>query len=187
MATSTNLAPATFGRERARFIVSALGVSLLLFISAKTSVPFWPVPMTMQPLAVLAVAALAGRRIAIAGLVAYLIEGACGLPVFTGTPARGIGLAYMVGPTMGYILGWFPAMLVADWAARTLARRPLALFAAMVAAMVAIYVPGVAWLGQFTGWNHVLALGVWPFAPADVVKAGLVAAMVLATARLRRA
>ena len=82
----------------ARNLVLVIGGSLLLWASAKISVPFWPVPMTMQTFAVVALGLALGSRLAVAAVVLYLIEGALGLPVFTGTPAKGIGLAYMMGP-----------------------------------------------------------------------------------------
>src|SRR5579862_9024378 len=93
--------------------------SLVLTLSAKIEVPFWPVPLTMQSLAVLVIGMAYGLRLGALAVLLYLAEGAVGLPVFAGTPERGIGLAYMVGPTGGYLLGF----LLAAWVLGLLAER----------------------------------------------------------------
>ncbi len=177
------LAPA---RTVSGTILWAIALSLVLVASARIQVPFWPVPMTLQTLAVLAIAGLAGPRLAWAALVAYLLEGAVGLPVFAGTPERGIGLAYMAGPTGGYMLGWFFAVALAGWAGRRFASRPVPLVACMVAAAALVYLPGVAWLATFIGWSRAVVAGAVPFLLADLVKAALAAALVLAAAGWRR-
>ena len=101
-----------------------LAGSVLLWISAKVQVPFWPVPMTLQTLAVLGLAAALGRRLGVAAVVLYLMEGALGLPVFAGTPEKGIGLAYMAGPTGGYLAGFvLAAFIVGTLAERGLTKR----------------------------------------------------------------
>ncbi len=171
----------------ARVIAAALGLSLLLAISAHVQVPFWPVPMTLQTLAVLAIGGLLGPRMAAAAMLTYLAEGAAGLPVFAGTPAHGIGLAYMAGPTGGYLLGLLLAAGFAGWAGRRFARSPLLLGAAMLGAVALNYAPGVAWLATFVGWQRAVALGAAPFLLADLVKAALATTLVLATAGGRRA
>src|SRR5690606_3267260 len=94
----------------ASFAIVLAGVGLIT-LGAKTSLPFWPVPMTLHTLAVMAIAVTAGPRLASATFVAYLLAGAAGLPVFSGSPERGVGLAYMMGPTGGYLLGY----LAASW------------------------------------------------------------------------
>ncbi len=168
-------------------ILWAVALSLVLTASAHIQVPFWPVPVTLQTGVVLAIGGLLGPRMALMALAAYFVEGAAGLPVFAGTPARGIGLAYMVGPTGGYMVGWVFAAMLAGWAGRRFAARPLPLAAAMLGAVALNYLPGVAWLATFTGWSRVVALGVAPFIVADLVKAALATALVLAAAgRLRR-
>ena len=146
--------------------------SLLLWASAKIHVPFWPVPMTLQTGAVMLLALVMGPRLAIAAIALYMAQGAMGLPVFSGTPERGIGLAYMMGPTAGYMVGWFLAAAFLGWVA-TRSRHGLVLFAAALVAIVLNYAPGLAWLSVFTGWDQVIALGAAPFILGDVVKAAL--------------
>ena len=175
-------------RSLAESALWAVGLSLVLVLSARISLPFWPVPMTMQPFALLLVAGLAKPQLAVGAVAAYLIEGAVGLPVFAGTPAHGIGLAYMAGPTGGYLLALLPAAWVAGQAARHLAERPLALFAALFGAIAVIYAGGVAWLAQFVGLHHALVAGVLPFVAGDLVKAALACALLTVNRRrLQRA
>ena len=97
---------------RLSFVAGAilLGVCLLT-LSAKIQVPFWPVPMTMQTLVVLIIGMAYGTRLGAGTVLAYLLVGAAGFPVFAGTPERGIGLAYMMGPTGGFLMGF----VVAAW------------------------------------------------------------------------
>ena len=83
--------------------------SLLLTISAKIKIPFYPVPMTMQTLVVLIIGIGFGWKLGVATVMLYLFEGIIGLPVFSGTPEKGIGLVYFTGPTMGYLIGFLVA------------------------------------------------------------------------------
>ncbi|MFH1805831.1 MAG: biotin transporter BioY [Pseudomonadota bacterium] len=148
------------------------GVSILT-ASAKITVPFWPVPMTLQTMAVMAIALASGPRLGGVTFLAYLAAGAVGLPVFAGTPERGIGLAYMAGPTGGYLLGYLMAtLLVGAWAQ---GRRPLAQFAIMMTSMVPVYVLGLAWLAVFVPLEKVAELGFTPFIAGDTIKIALVA------------
>ncbi len=169
-----------------RTVLWAVALSLVLAASARVQVPFWPVPMTLQTLAVLAIGGLLGPGIALAAMAAYLAEGAAGLPVFAGTPAHGIGLAYMAGPTGGYLLGFVLAAGLAGWAGQRFAARPLPLGLAMLGAVALDYAPGVAWLATFVGWHRAVTLGATPFLLADLVKAALATALVLAAAGWRR-
>ncbi len=165
------------------FVAAVLGTALLT-LSAKVQVPFWPVPMTLQTLAVMALAGLFGMRVAGLTVALYLMEGALGLPVFSGTPQRGIGVAYMLGPTGGYLVGYLAAALLVGWAADRGARgRPLALVAAMLAGMALIYGFGTLWLAQFTGAPGAIAKGVLPFLLGDALKTALAAALVVAGTR----
>lgn len=93
----------------------ALAVGLLT-LSAKITIPFHPVPMTMQVAAVLLLAGLGGLRFGTTSLFSYLAVGAIGLPVFAGTPEKGLGLAYMVGPTGGYLIGFLASAALVGWA-----------------------------------------------------------------------
>ncbi len=152
--------------------------SLLLWASAKVQIPFYPVPLTMQTFAVLAIGAALGWRLGLATVLLYLAEGAAGLPVFAGTPEKGIGLAYMMGPTGGYLLGYLPAAALCGWLAERGWDRSVALTAlAMLAGTVMIYLPGLLWLGVVVGWDKpVLAWGLTPFLLGDLLKLGLASA-----------
>jgi biotin transport system substrate-specific component len=162
--------------------------SLILWASAKISVPFWPVPMTLQTGAVALLAALYGWRLGLATVLLYLAEGAMGLPVFQGTPEKGIGLAYMIGPTGGYLFGMTLQAAVTGWLVeRGLDRDPFRLFGAMLAGEVVLFVCGLAWLGTVIGWDKpVLAFGLYPFVLGDLVKIALAACLATAGARLVR-
>jgi biotin transport system substrate-specific component len=146
----------------------------LLTLSAKLQVPFYPVPMTMQTLVVLMIGMACGRVLGTATVAAYLLAGAAGLPVFAGTPERGIGSAYMMGPTGGFLAGF----LVAAWLAGALAERGwsssfLLSGAAMVAGHVVILAAGVAWLSALVGLEKAIALGLMPFLVTTLVKCAL--------------
>ncbi|MEQ5775777.1 biotin transporter BioY [Thalassospira sp. NFXS8] len=145
----------------------------VLTASAKITVPFWPVPMTLQTMAVMAIALATGPRVASATFLAYLAAGAVGLPVFAGTPERGIGLSYIVGPTGGYLLGY----LMASWLVGSLAqgRGTLARFGIMMVGMIPVYVLGLAWLAVFVPLEKVAQYGFTPFILGDTLKIALVA------------
>lgn len=155
--------------------------NFVLVLSAKTEVPFWPVPMTLETLAVLGLAGLFGARLAGAAVFLWLAEGAAGLPLFAGTAS---GLAYFLGPTGGYLLGFLlVALLVGHLADRGLRARPVLLFGAMLGGIAVIYLCGVSWLAHLVGWQRSLQLGLLPFVPADLTKAALAAALVAAFRR----
>ncbi|MEO5323196.1 biotin transporter BioY [Mesorhizobium sp. CC13] len=165
------------GRLTPADVVAVIAGSLLLTLSAKVQVPFYPVPMTMQTLAVIGLGLALGPVRGAAAVALYLAEGALGLPVFAGTPEKGIGLTYMMGPTGGYLLGYIFAALLAGWLAERGWDRNV--FTAMAVALIAgavIYVPGLFWLGSVIAWDKpVLALGLFPFIPGDIMKAVLAA------------
>ncbi len=164
-----------------------IGGSLLLWLSAKVQVPFWPVPMTLQVMALFAIAATFGLRLGVAMVALYVAEGALGLPVFAGTPEKGIGLAYMMGPTGGYILGFLLMAAVVGWLAdRGFSRHPLKLFIAGLVGLTALYAPGLAWLAQFVGAEKALAFGLVPFVLGDLLKLVIVALAVPAAWKLTR-
>ena len=164
-----------------------IGGSLLLWLSAKVQVPFWPVPMTLQVMALFAIAATFGLRLGLATVALYVLEGALGLPVFANTPERGIGLAYMMGPTGGYILGFLLMAAVVGWLAdRGWSRHALKLFIAGLIGLALVYLPGLAWLAQFVGMDKVLTFGFWPFILGDLVKLAVVALAVPAAWKLTR-
>jgi biotin transport system substrate-specific component len=155
--------------------------SVVLALSSKISVPFWPVPMTMQPLAVLLIGMLGGARIGVATVLLYLIEGAGGLPVFSGTPEKGLGLAYMAGPTGGYLAGFLlSAALTGALADRGLTRTLVPALFVAIAGLACIYAPGVAWLAKFVGPDKALTIGVMPFLLGDALKVCVAALAVTA-------
>ena len=172
-----------------RILLMLLVGSLLLTVSAKIEIPFIPVPLTMQTFAVLVLGMAFGWRVGMATVLLYLAQGAFGLPVFAGTPEKGIGLAYMMGPTGGYLLGFVLAAGVCGWLAergwdRTFGTTALA----MLIGNIVIYAPGLLWLGSLFGWDKpILEWGLYPFLLGDVVKLALAAvAMPLAWKLLRR-
>lgn len=181
MSASQTLSPTLIAREGSLLRKAAIvfAGSLALWASAKVQVPFFPVPMTMQTLVVLGFAMAAGRGLALATFGLYLLEGALGLPVFAGTPEKGIGLAYMMGPTGGYLLGMFVASGLLGWLGeRGWDRKALTTAAAMVIGNIAIYAFGLAWLGTFTGYGDaLLGAGLLPFVPGDLFKVVLAAFM----------
>ncbi|ESY90529.1 biotin transporter BioY [Mesorhizobium sp. LNHC209A00] len=162
---------------------AVFAASLLLALSAKIAVPFYPVPITMQTFVVIGLGLALGPVRGLAAVPLYLAEGAAGFAVFAGTPEKGIGLAYMMGPTGGYLLGYLPAVLLAGWlAVRGWARNPLSAMAAALLAGAVIYVPGLLWLGAVLGFDKpVLQFGLYPFIFGDIVKA-LLAVLVFPTA-----
>ncbi len=162
-----------------RSIILAVIGSALLWLSAKIQVPFWPVPMTMQTFVVLTLGMAYGWRLGAATVMLYLVEGAAGLPVFAGTPEKGIGLAYMLGGTGGYLVGFVLAAAVCGYLAeRGWDRRVVTTALAMLIGNALIYIPGLVWLGSLFGWDKpIVEWGLTPFILGDVVKLALAAAI----------
>lgn len=153
--------------------------TLLLTASAKIQVPFWPVPMTMQTFVALFLGAALGPRLGALTVLLYLAEGAMGLPVFAGTPEKGIGLAYMAGPTGGYLIGFAAGAYVVGWLAeRGWDRSVPRLFLAMLLGHIAIFAFGLAWLTSLIGFEKAWMFGVVPFYAATVFKTALGACVV---------
>jgi biotin transport system substrate-specific component len=150
-----------------------LGVAVMT-LAAKTQIPFWPVPVTLQTLAVMAFAVGLGPRMATAIFAAYIMTGLSGMPVFAGSPERGLGLAYLIGPTGGYLLG----CLAASWLIGVMAsgKALLGRIAAMLAGTAAIYGCGLAVLAAYVPAGQLLPVGVAPFVLGDLLKIALVAA-----------
>ena len=167
-------------RSRAiRAILLALAGTGVLALSARAQVPFVPVPMTLQTLAVLLIGAVFGTRLATATVLLYLVEGAVGLPVFAGTPQHGLGLAYMMGPTGGFLVGYVVAAAVVGWFAERGADHSFVrLLGAMAAADCVVFGLGFAWLSHLIGTASAFELGVAPFIAGDVVKTLLAALLV---------
>ena len=158
----------------ARYAVLAFAGTLLLTLSAKLQIPFWPVPMTMQTFAVLVLGAALGWKLGAATMLLYLAEGAIGLPVFSGTPERGIGVPYMLGPTGGYLAGFVAGAALCGWLAekgwdRSWWRTALA----MLLGHIVILALGWAWLATLAGPAKAFAAGVAPFYAATIAKTAL--------------
>ena len=160
--------------------------SLLIWLAAKIQIPFYPVPMTMGTFAVLAVGMAYGWRLGTATVLLYLAEGAMGLPVFAGTPEKGIGLAYMLGGTGGYLVGYvLAAASVGMLAQRGWGKNILTTSLAMLVGNVLIYVPGLLWLGILFGWDKpIIEWGLTPFVLGDLAKLALAAALMPITWKL---
>lgn len=163
----------------------ATGVAgvMLLTVSAKVQIPFWPVPMTLQTMAVMGLALAFGPGRAMAMVAGYIAAGMAGWPVFAGSPERGIGLAYILGPTGGYLAGYLAGAGLAGWLAqgRGIAGR----LGAMTAGMAVVYACGLAWLAGFVPMDRLFALGAAPFLAGDAVKIAILAVLPGAVTRLR--
>ncbi len=160
-----------------RNVALAVAGSIALWISAKVQIPFYPVPMTLQTLVVLVVGMAYGWKLGGATVALYLAQGAMGLPVFAGTPEKGIGLAYMFGPTGGFLLGFLLAAVAVGYLAeRGWDRNILSTAGAMLIGTTLIYIPGLLWLGSVIGFDQpVLEYGIKPFLLGDVFKLVLAA------------
>jgi len=170
--------PASERTRWLRAILLAVVGTILLTIAAKIKVPFWPVPMTMQTFVVLVLGMAYGWRLGAATLALYLAEGALGLPVFSGTPERGIGVAYILGPTGGYLLGFLLAATAVGWLAeKGWDRSWLSTAGAMLIGNVIIYVPGILWLGALIGMERAIQVGLLPFLLGDGLKLALAVAV----------
>jgi biotin transport system substrate-specific component len=150
--------------------------TIILTISAKTKVVLGPVDMSLQTLAVFLIAIAFGGRLAVATLLLYMAEGAAGLPVFQGTPEKGIGLAYMMGPTGGYLAGFVVMAAIVGWAAdRGWDRNIVKLFGAILVAEVIMMAMGFGWLATLIGSEKAWQFGVVPFIVPDLIKCALAA------------
>lgn len=169
-------------RAWGRALALAFAGSLLMTLSAKVQIPFWPVPMTMQTFVVLVLGMAYGWKLGAATMLMYLAEGAMGFPVFAGTPERGIGLAYMTGPTGGYLVGFVAAAAACGWLAeRGWDRSVGKVIIAMLLGHALILGMGAAWLATLMGWEKALQVGLMPFWAATLFKTAL-AVMVLPVA-----
>ena len=153
--------------------------TLLLTLSAKTKVMLGPVDLSLQTLAVLLIGACFGMRLAVATLLLYLAQGAMGLPVFQSSPEKGIGLAYMMGTTGGYLVGFVAMAAIVGYAAdRGWDRNVIKLFAAMLAGEAVMLLLGFIWLATLLGAADAWSFGVLPFVVPDLIKVALAACLV---------
>lgn len=178
-------APVSASRSLPRNIALTLAAAALITLSAKTQVPFWPVPMTLQTMAVMAIAAALGPRLGVAAYLTYLGAGLAGLPVFAGSPERGIGLAYALGPTGGFLIGMLLMAGVTGWLAQ--GRGLVMRLMAMLAGVALVYAAGLAWLSGFVPADKLLAAGFTPFILGDLVKTVVAALLIEAGLRIRNA
>ena len=150
------------------FLIILLG-SIALTISAKIKIPFYPVPMTMQTLVVMFLGLSFGYRIGLTAVSLYLFEGIIGLPVFSNSPEKGVGLIYFTGPTMGYLVGFLSACYLASFINSK--DNLLKIFIKLIISVSTIYLLGVFWLGTLIGWEKpIYSLGVAPFLLAELFK-----------------
>jgi len=163
----------TTTRTRDLVLVALASLATGLLAQAEVRLPFTPVPVTLQPLAVFLVGAALGSRRGALAMLAYLVEGAAGLPFFAGGAA---GLHHLAGPSGGYLIGFVPAAFVIGLCAeRGWDRTPVRAFAAMFLGSLVLFACGLAQLSFFVGGSRVLALGLYPFVIGDVLKLAVAA------------
>lgn len=180
---ASRLWPQSAGNALLRGVVLVLFGNVLLALSAHLQVPMWPVKLSMQTFVVLAIGVAYGSRLGGATVLTYLVEGAFGLPVFQ----SGAGLAYMAGPTGGYLLGYLLAVIAVGALAErgAMSRLPTALGVILIGEML-IYAPGIAWLAVLFGAEKSIAYGLTPFLPGEALKIGLALASVPVIRRITR-
>ena len=159
--------------------------SIILTVSAKIKIPFYPVPMTMQTFIVLFLGISFGYKIALATVSLYLLEGILGLPVFSNSPERGVGLAYFTGPTMGYLIGFLSACFLASLVKND--DNYFLIFFKLIFSVSTIYILGILWLGTLIGWDKpIFTLGVMPFLVAEIFKICLLTLITKKIIKLRK-
>ena len=152
-----------------KYVFLALIGSIILAVSSKIKIPFYPVPMTMQTLIVLVIGIGFGWKLGLATVTLYLLEGIIGLPVFSGTPEKGIGLIYFTGPTMGYLIGFLVAVYISG--KFNYDNNLVKNFLKLMLATSFIYILGMSWLGSLIGWDKpIFQLGAQPFLLAELFK-----------------
>jgi biotin transport system substrate-specific component len=180
--TARPLVELTLPENRAMRLVTqaflAVAGTVFLAMSAKTKVVLGPVDMSLQTLAIFLLAAAYGSRLAVATVLLYLAEGAFGLPIFQSTPEKGIGLAYMLGTTGGYLAGFVAMAAIVGYAAdRGWDRSFFKLLGAVLVAEVVMTAMGFAWLAHLIGAEKAWQFGVVPFIVPDLIKVVLAAAI----------
>lgn len=160
-------------------LLLAVAGSMLLIASAKTKVVLGPVDMSLQTLVVLGIGAAYGLRLGVATLLLYMAQGAMGYPVFQSTPEKGLGIAYMLGSTGGYLLGFVAMAAIVGWAVdRGWGRSIVKMLGAMLVAEIVMMALGFSWLSLLIGAEKSWRFGVVPFIVPDLIKVALAAAAV---------
>jgi len=166
------------------FVLVFLG-TMALTISAKLKIPFYPVPMTMQTFVVLFLGLAFGYKIGLATVSVYLLEGIIGVPVFSNSPEKGVGLVYFTGPTMGYLIGFLSAVFLAGYL--NLKNNIFIIFSKLTLSVSTIYLFGVLWLGTLIGWDKpIFEWGVAPFLLAELFKICLLTILTKKIIKLRK-
>ena len=156
-------------------IILALFGTLLLAISSKVQVPFWPVPMTMQTFVIFLIGMTYGVRLSFVTVALYLFEGAVGLPVF----ASGAGIAYLTGPTAGYLYGMLFASVTISYLANLgFSKTYFKALLSLLAGAIIIFVFGIFYLGSIIGYQKALVAGLLPFIPSEIFKIALAVALI---------
>jgi biotin transport system substrate-specific component len=159
--------------------------SIALTISAKIKIPFYPVPMTMQTFVVLFLGISLGYKVGLATIGLYLLEGIVGLPVFSNSPEKGLGLLYFTGPTMGYLIGFLIACYLASMI--KFDDSYFVILGKLVLATSTIYILGLLWLGTLIGWDKpIFALGAKPFLLAEIFKISILALLAKQIVKIRK-
>ena len=152
-----------------KLIIITISGTILITISAKVKIPFYPVPMTMQTFVILLIGITLGYKIGLATVALYLFEGIMGLPVFASSPEKGIGIAYFIGPTMGYLIGFLIAVFFAGLFKYD--KGMINTFLKLIFSVSFIYILGLIWLGTLIGWDKpIFKLGAQPFLLAELFK-----------------
>ena len=177
-----------------KYILIVFLGSILLAISSKIKIPFYPVPMTMQTFVVLFFGISFGYKIGLATVSLYLIEGIVGLPVFSNSPEKGVGIIYFTGPTMGYLIGFLPAVFLTgylkldDWTKKE--NRNLEFFfinlLKLLISVSVIYLLGLLWLSNLIGFEKAILFGFKPFWIAELFKILLLAFLTPLVLKLRK-
>jgi len=177
-----------------KYILIVFLSSILLTISSKIKIPFYPVPMTMQTFVVLFLGISFGYKIGLATVSLYLIEGIVGLPVFSNSPEKGVGIIYFTGPTMGYLIGFLPAVFLTgylkldDWTKKD--NRNLEFFfinlLKLLISVSVIYLLGLLWLSNLIGFEKAILFGFKPFWIAELFKILLLAFLTPLVLKLRK-
>jgi len=177
-----------------KYILIVFLGSILLAISSKIKIPFYPVPMTMQTFVVLFLGISFGYKIGLATVSLYLIEGIVGLPVFSNSPEKGVGIIYFTGPTMGYLIGFLPAVFLTgylkldDWTKKE--NRNVKFFfinlLKLLISVSVIYLFGLLWLSNLIGFEKAIVFGFKPFWIAELFKILLLAFLTPLVLKIRK-